>query len=143
VINGPTWEANDTLFPLLQVQRLAAAAAALLADPRPSHADGGARALAVLLQKYALGLGWKLQLAAARDPQPAAPPQPPTAMQNGGAHAPSAAAADADEAPKHASAVAFLQQLRATLQVLRCMLPGFAPLSLPAPSLPPCWLLRC
>lgn len=102
------------------MQQLAGAAAALLADPRPSHADGGARTLAVLLQKYALGLGWTLQLAAAGNQQPAAPPQPPTAVQNGGVHAPSAAAANADEAPKHASAVAFLQQLCAMLQVLRC-----------------------
>jgi hypothetical protein len=108
-----------------QVQGLAAAAAALLADPRPSHADGGARALAVLLQKHALGLGWPLQLAAAGSQQPAAaPPLPPMAMLNGGAHALPAASANVDEAPKHAAAVAFLQQLCALLEVIRCTLSG-------------------
>lgn len=107
---------------LLQVQQLADAAAALLSGPRPSHADGGACVLALLLRKYVLGLGWQLEVAGAHKLQLGVPVQPATAQQNGRVHEqlPAAAeAADAHGGSKHAAGTAFLQQLCTMLQVLR------------------------
>lgn len=107
----------------LQVQSLARSAMTFLADPRPSHADGGARILALLQRKYVLGLGWQLDAASAHPSQPG---QSLELLQNGGEHAqPATATSDsaaggdrrAADGDRLAAGFVFLQQLCDRLKV--------------------------